>query len=146
MSIAIDPLSMRHSRVQRKNHAPYLYQPTIYRNLNSLAEVQSSRFPWKTTAVAVSKEQGCPMRAAVSVQNELCLSKYICASPVSLRQLCQQVDVNSSKTAVVQPAMPSIRGRELLGASKPWHQQLRAIHTTDSCYFSPIYADQPVKM
>lgn len=57
--IAIDPLSMRHSRVQRKNHAPYLYQPTIYRNLNSLAEVQSSCFPWKIAAMAVSKEQSC---------------------------------------------------------------------------------------
>lgn len=39
--------------------------------------------------------------------------------------------------------MPSIRGRELLGASKPWLQQLWASHTTDSCYFSSIYADHP---
>lgn len=39
--------------------------------------------------------------------------------------------------------MPSVRGRELLGASKPWLQQLWASRTTDSCYFSSIYADHP---
>lgn len=72
--IAIDPLSMRHSRDQRKNHVPYLYWPTMYQNLNSLAEVQSSCFPWKIATMAVSKEHSCSVRGAVSVQNELCLS------------------------------------------------------------------------
>lgn len=64
-------------------------------------------------------------------------------SPMSL---CQQADVNSSETVVAQPAMLSITGRELVEASKPWHQQLQASHTIDSCCCSPGCADPPVNV
>lgn len=107
----------------------------------------------ETSAAWLGSRLPAPPTAAASILGQLqslftmdCLSYCPCGSLISLRCLCQQVDVSSSKAAVVQTAMLSIRGRDLWGASKPWQQQLAANHTADSCCFSSTYAEHPVQM